>query len=171
MVESLGHRASTPSARTWTRKRQTITSTTKPDPDPHGPHGPHVPLAEVLESAPDAVVGIGLDGLIVFANQQVEALFGYPPGDLIGRPMELLLPERFREAHRQHRGHYFSSPVRRPMGAGLQLAALRRDGSEFPVDVALAPFDTGSGLLVSAAVRDITERKQEERAAQHLREA
>jgi PAS domain S-box-containing protein len=113
-----------------------------------------------LESAPDAVVIIDENGRILLVNAQVEALFGYPRQQLLGEPVEVLLPERFRNAHRSHRGTYAAEPHTRPMGAGLDLWGRRRDGTEFPVDISLSPLPSDEGVLLAAAIRDVTERKR-----------
>jgi PAS domain S-box-containing protein len=123
---------------------------------------PALPLTEILESAPDAVVGIDAAGLIVFANRQICRLFGYDPDELVGQPVETLLPTRFHAAHRGHRARYLADPVTRPMGAGLELAGRRRDGSEFPVDISLSAIETSDGLIATAFVRDLTDRKRSE---------
>jgi len=116
----------------------------------------------LIESAPDAMVVVDSDGLIQFANLQAEALFGYPRKELLGKPVELLVPERFHRVHSSHRASYVANPDTRPMGAGLALSARRKDGSEFPVDISLSALKPKEGgLLVSAAVRDITERRRE----------
>jgi diguanylate cyclase (GGDEF)-like protein/PAS domain S-box-containing protein len=114
----------------------------------------------LLESAPDAMVICGGDGRIILTNRQTERLFGWARGDLIGRPVEVLLPERFRAAHEGHRTGYQTAPQARGMGTGIELFARHADGSEFPVEVSLSPVDTQRGTLVCAAIRDITERKQ-----------
>jgi two-component system, cell cycle sensor histidine kinase and response regulator CckA len=112
----------------------------------------------LLELAPDAIVGIARDGLIVLANAQTEALFGYPREELLGHKVETLVPERFNEAHRAHRARYFSDPRTRPMGAGLELFAQHKDGSEFPAEISLSSIETEDGTLAIAAIRDISER-------------
>ena len=118
----------------------------------------------LLDAAPDAIVVIDASGRIVFASQQAEALFGYGVDELVGLAVETLIPESDRAAHVQHRDHYIASPRRRPMGAGLDLLARRKDGSEFPVEISLSPMETPEGSLVSAAVRDVSGRKQIEAA-------
>ena len=113
----------------------------------------------LLETAPDAIVVVAQDGSILMANAQTEQLFGYTRAELVGRPVEVLIP---RSAHLNHRGHragYFAKPSARPMGSGLSLQALRKDGTVFPVEISLSPVETPTGRLVSAAIRDITVRK------------
>lgn len=116
----------------------------------------------LLESAPDAMVIVDGEGMIVFANSQTEKLFGYERDELHGQSVEMLIPERFREQHLVDRIGYFLEPEVRAMGAGLELAGLRRDRSEFPVDISLSPLKTPGGILVTATIRDITERKRAE---------
>ncbi len=116
----------------------------------------------VLESAPDAMVIVDQQGIIVHCNPRVHDLFGYTAGELQGLPVETLIPKTLHAKHRGHRHTYTQDPHARPMGSGLDLKATRKDGSEFPVEISLSPIDDPEGRLVVAAIRDITNRKQAE---------
>ncbi|MHB8464561.1 MAG: putative bifunctional diguanylate cyclase/phosphodiesterase, partial [Acidimicrobiales bacterium] len=121
----------------------------------------------LLESAPDAIVVVDASGVIRLVNRQTGTLFGWDRSELLGQPLEILLPHRLRDRHPDLRLGYVADPRLRPMGEGLELVACRRDGTEFPVDVSLSPLETADGLLISAAVRDATERKRAEAALAH----
>ena len=128
-------------------------------------------VRRVLDSAPDAMIIIDGEGDIVFANRQVETLFGYGSAELVGRKVEVLLPERFRARHVGHR-HGYSETLRvRPMGSGLDLFALRRDGTEFPVEISLSPAQDGGKTLAVAAIRDITDRREIQNQLREARES
>ncbi len=118
------------------------------------------PFRELLEAAPDAMVIVNESGQIVLINSQTEKLFGYDREDLIGYSVERLIPARFQDRHLDHRAAYLSNPRVRPMGAGLELYAIRKDGQEFPVEISLSPLKTAEGVLVTAAIRDISETKR-----------
>ncbi|MCU1461843.1 MAG: sensor hybrid histidine kinase [Acidimicrobiales bacterium] len=114
----------------------------------------------LLEAAQDAIIAVDADGVIHLANPQAESLFGYSSEELLGLPLDTLIPHRARAVHPGHRKSYFANPTPRPMGAGLEPMARRKDGTEFPVDISLSSLNTREGVLVSAAVRDITDRKR-----------
>jgi|KBSSwiStaDraftv2_1062776.scaffolds.fasta_scaffold00845_7 PAS domain S-box-containing protein len=124
-----------------------------------------------LEAAPDAMIIIDDGGLICFVNQQVSALFGYSHDELVGQPIEYLMPERFRIRHVGHRERYTNTVRVRPMGLGLELFGRRRDGTEFPVEISLSPIRDGDRLLVAAAIRDVTDRKRVEAELKMARES
>jgi PAS domain S-box-containing protein len=122
----------------------------------------------LLEAAPDCVVIVDARGTIQMVNRQTEVLFGYPREELLGQPVEMLMPDRFRGRHYSHRENYAHDPRTRPMGVGLELFGRRKDGSEFPVEISLSPMSTEDESVVISIVRDVTPRKETE---QRLRAA
>ncbi|MGH3258081.1 MAG: PAS domain S-box protein [Streptosporangiaceae bacterium] len=122
----------------------------------------------LLEAVPDAMICVDADGRIVVINAQAEGLFGYARDELIGQPVEILVPDQARKMHQLHRAGYTADPWPRLMGAGMELAARRRDGSTFPAEISLSAVDTGDGIVVAAAVRDVTERRLAAETASRL---
>jgi len=125
----------------------------------------------LLESAPDAMVIVDSAGLIQLVNAQTEIIFGYSRDELVGQTVERLIPERFHPSHAGHRQGYSQSPRARSMGAGLDLYGRRKDGTEFPVEISLSPLKTGAGTLILSAIRDVTERKEEQDKFRNLLES
>jgi PAS domain S-box-containing protein len=126
---------------------------------------------QVVESAPNAMVMINGAGLIEMVNAQAEMVFGYSRGELLGQPVEMLVPERFRGHHPELRHAFFGDPRSRPMGAGRDLYGLRKDASEFPVEIGLNPIETEEGPMVLSAIVDISDRKlREDRLQAALKE-
>lgn len=117
----------------------------------------------IFEYLPDAVLVVDRDGCITRANSQAEKMFGYNRNELIGQTVEILIPLRFAARHVEHRSRFLAQPLLRPMGTGLELFGRRKDGTEFPAEISLSPLRTDEGLVVSAAVRDISARKRVER--------
>jgi PAS domain S-box-containing protein len=116
----------------------------------------------LLESVPDALIFAFHDGTIIMVNREAEELFGYSRAEMLGREVQMLMPERYRNRHRNFIAEYFRNPRHRSMGAGLDLYGLTKDGREFPVDISLSPVESDEGLFVIADIRDISSRKQAE---------
>src|SRR5205814_5642557 len=129
----------------------------KPSPQQRAPA---VPIENLLEALPDAVVLVDAGGQIAYANGLLERLSGYSRGELFGQLIEFLVPERYRQLHTKHRRGYVANPRARPMGVNLDIYLRRKDGTEFATDIALSPLQTDSGMVVVAALRDATERKE-----------
>jgi PAS domain S-box-containing protein len=127
-----------------------------------------VPLHALIDAAPDAILGIDPEGSILWMNVQAERLFGYSRAELVGRSVDLLVPESVRDGHRSHREGYLEHPVPRPMGLGMQLAGRRKDGTTFPAEISLSALETDDGVIVSAAVRDVTDRVEAQAERERL---
>jgi PAS domain S-box-containing protein len=125
----------------------------------------------LLQGAPDAMMIADAEGTIILVNAQAERVFGYLAADLIGQPVEMLMPRTARQKHLDHRAGYARNPSVRAMGSGMDLCGLRRDGTEFPIEISLAPLDTDQGALVSASIRDVSARKEIERDLAAARDA
>lgn len=125
----------------------------------------------LLESAPDGIVIVDSAGGVMLVNAQAERMFGYLEDELLGKPVETLIPEHFREKHSTHRANYSAMPQTRPMGTGLELRGQRKDGSEFPVEISLSPVYTKAGLLVMAIIRDVTDYKRQRFISETLQKA
>ncbi|GIJ54542.1 sensor histidine kinase [Virgisporangium aurantiacum] len=117
----------------------------------------------MLEAAPDAIVAVDRTGRITVVNAQTERLFGYDRDELVGQLVEVLVPPQARDVHPSHRQRYLAEPKPRPMGAGIELSAMRRDGTQFPAEISLSAIETADGALVAAAIRDVSERVRFER--------
>ena len=124
----------------------------------------------MVDAAPDGTVLCDGKGRILFANRQAEVLFGYDRADLLGQPVEMLLPEALRRAHLGHRAGFAARPSVRAMGEGTRLLARRRDGSEFPVEIALSPVETGGQHLTLASIRDVSDRLAAEAYTRHVQQ-
>jgi len=123
---------------------------------------PEQALRDLVEALPDAIIVISSQGTIVLVNAQTERFFGYKRAEMLGWPIEKLVPQRFQAGHVAKRDHYFATPETRPMGANLTLAGQRKDGTEFPVDISLSPLRTERGIFATAVIRDISQRKRDE---------
>ncbi len=126
---------------------------------------------ELLDAAPDAMIVTDSSGRITIVNTEAERMFGYSRERMLGAPIEMLLPERYRRRHVQHRSAYADAPKIRAMGIGMQLAGLRSDGSEFPAEVSLSPIVSGNRAFIASSIRDVTKRLQVEEALTAAREA
>src|ERR1700722_5515198 len=126
------------------------------------------PYRALLEAAPDAIVVVNQSGTIVLVNAQAEKLFGYRRNELVGQPPKILVSETFRNEHSQQHSRFLATPQERPSMAGLELFGLRKDGTEFPIEIRLSPLDTKEGVLVSSAIRDISDRRRTEEDLRRL---
>lgn len=129
---------------------------------------PELSFRSAFELAPDAMALVNNQGLIVLVNERTEKVFGYSRDDLIGKPVEMLMPERFRTIHTELRSVYAAAPAIRPMGNGSELCGLKKDGSEFPIEISLSPMETEEGLFIASAIRDVSERKHIEELRNQL---
>src|SRR5262249_24069369 len=163
-------RPTNPSEAPMARKRPTPVVQVANAPRAARAHKAEDRFEQVFEAAPTAFIAIDPQGVIQMVNVQTEKLFGYRREELLGQPVEMLVTLRFRANHPHHRNSFFASPQPRMMGVGRDLAGLRRDGAEFPIEIGLNPIATGDGMLALAAVVDISERKQAELAQRQLLE-
>src|SRR3984957_5580344 len=143
-------------------------------------HNPPLPLGglknkrrglqyrSLVEAAPDAIVVVNQSGTIVLVNAQAEKLFGYRRNELVGQPAKILVSETFRNQHSHQHSRFLAIPQERPTMAGLELFGLRKDGTEFPIEIRLSPLDTKEGVLVSSAIRDISDRRRTEEDLRRL---
>jgi PAS domain S-box-containing protein len=123
-----------------------------------------IPFRQLFDAAPDAMVISDQEGCIVLANTMTEQMLGYSPQELINQSIEILIPNQYRQRHTQHRQKYYVHPQTRLMGEGRELYAMRKDGSIFPAEISLSPIASGGQLLVTSAIRDVTERKRAQQA-------
>jgi PAS domain S-box-containing protein len=125
---------------------------------------------ELLEAAPDAIMQVDAEGRIILLNRVTEDMFGYSRDELMGQPVEVLIPQELHARHAEHRAHYRQNPMTRTMGSGLALEGIRKDGSRFPVEISLSPSSTEEGFRVTAIIRDTTERRTAEERLRRVRE-
>ena len=125
---------------------------------------------ELLEAAPDAIMQVDAEGRIILLNRVAEDMFGYSRDELLGQPVEALIPLELHSRHKEHRSHYREHPMTRTMGSGLALEAIRKDGSRFPVEISLSPSESVEGFRVTAIIRDTTERRHAEDRLRKIRE-
>jgi PAS domain S-box-containing protein len=146
----------------WLLMASDLTQTTKTERDANLRVKAESRFRELLEAAPDAIIEVDREGRIVLLNAAAEAMFGYPREELLGEPVEKLIPEGTRRRHNAHRAAYWANPVTRPMGFGMILLARRSDGSEFPVEISLSPVKIDDGFRVTAIIRDVTAKQKAE---------
>jgi PAS domain S-box-containing protein len=127
-----------------------------------------IPFRSLIDAAPDAIVLISRAGLITLINRQTEVLFGYTPDELLGQPVEILLPTRLQAIHQEHRAQYVADPHTRPMGVGRELMGRRKDATEFPVEISLSAVELASDRLIISIIRDIRAQKDMEAHQQQL---
>jgi PAS domain S-box-containing protein len=127
-------------------------------------------FSELLEAAPDAIMQVDAEGRIILLNRVTEDMFGYSRDELLGQPVEILIPRELHARHVQHRAHYRQNPMTRTMGSGLALEGIRKDGSRFPVEISLSPSESTEGFRVTAIIRDTTERRTAEERLRKVRE-
>jgi len=131
----------------------------------------HMRFRELLEAAPDAIIEVDREGRIVLLNRVTEQLFGYGREELLGQPVEVLIPDHARAGHHANRERYWAHPTTRPMGIGLTLEGQRKDGSRFPVEISLSPVQFEEGIRVSAIIRDVSERRMAEEKLRAVQDA